>query len=154
DFIAHEALQFYTSGEQAGAKPEDAFELSADSPVLGPVAEFLAWTPGQGPTNSASLRAISIYQQALRLHQTGAPARLAFADIDLERLSWAWNTAFGENKDARYKAALEQFIKDYADFEISALAMEREARVFQQQGELVTAHQLAQRGAQAFPNSP
>ena len=35
DFIAHEALEFYTSGEQAAAKPEDAFELSADSPVSG-----------------------------------------------------------------------------------------------------------------------
>src|SRR6266536_2241542 len=34
DFIAHEALKFYSSGEQAAAKPEDAFELSADSPVF------------------------------------------------------------------------------------------------------------------------
>src|SRR6266481_669100 len=35
DFIAHEALEFYASGEQAAAKPEAAFELSADSPALG-----------------------------------------------------------------------------------------------------------------------
>lgn len=154
DFIAHEALQFYTSGEQAGAKPEDAFELSGDSPVLGPASEFLAWTPGKGETNSAVLRAISVYQELLRFHQIDAPPRLAFADADLARLTWGWNTAFGENKDARYKAALDQFIKDYADFEISALAMEREARVYQQQGDLLTAHQVAQRGAQAFPNSP
>ena len=34
DFIAQEALDFYTSGEQAAAKPEEAFELSADSPIL------------------------------------------------------------------------------------------------------------------------
>src|ERR1035438_6696896 len=34
DFIAHQALEFYTSGEQVAAKPEDAFDLSADSPVL------------------------------------------------------------------------------------------------------------------------
>lgn len=154
DFIAQEALQFYTSGEQAGAKPQDAFELSADSPVLSPAADFIRWNPGQAATNSAALRAISIYQDLLRFHQNDASPRLAFADADLERLTWAWNTAFGENKDARYKAALEQFIRDYADFDISARAMEREARVLQQQGDLVAARQLAQRGVQNFPNSP
>src|SRR6185436_17353173 len=37
DFIAHEALKFYTSGEQAAAKAEDAFELFADKPVYGVV---------------------------------------------------------------------------------------------------------------------
>ena len=34
DFLVHDALSFYTSGEQAGAKAEDAFELSADSPIF------------------------------------------------------------------------------------------------------------------------
>ena len=43
DFLAHEALEFYTSGEQAGAKAEDAFELSADSPIFAPAEEFLKW---------------------------------------------------------------------------------------------------------------
>ena len=43
DFVAHQALDFYNSGEQAGAKAEDAFELSADSPVFRPVEEFIAW---------------------------------------------------------------------------------------------------------------
>ena len=33
DFIAHEALAFYTSGEFAAAKPEDAFEIKATDPV-------------------------------------------------------------------------------------------------------------------------
>src|SRR6266487_1233531 len=43
DFIAHEALKFYSSGEQAGAKPEDAFELSADSPIFDSAEKFMAW---------------------------------------------------------------------------------------------------------------
>src|ERR1039457_6105266 len=45
DFIAHQALEFYTSGEQAAAKPEDAFEMSADSPVLDSAEKYLAWQP-------------------------------------------------------------------------------------------------------------
>ncbi|HYG23079.1 MAG TPA: hypothetical protein VEH04_09875, partial [Verrucomicrobiae bacterium] len=73
--------------------------------------------------------------------------------MDLERLTWGWNTAFGETKNERYKAALENFIRTYADFDISALAMERMARVLQQEGDLVAAHKVAERGAQVFPQS-
>src|SRR5947207_1038436 len=48
DFIVQEALKFYTSGEQAAAKPQDAFELFADQrvygiiPVFGTAEEFTA----------------------------------------------------------------------------------------------------------------
>ena len=124
DFIAHEALEFYTSGEQAAAKPEDAFELSADSPILDSAEKFLAWQPAAGAdTDSPVLKAIRLYQDLLRFHKNDPAPRLAFADADLERLTWGWNTAFGEEKNARYKAALEAFIRTYADFDISALAM-------------------------------
>ncbi|MEN6425180.1 MAG: hypothetical protein ABFE13_07445, partial [Phycisphaerales bacterium] len=41
DFLAHEALSFYSAGEQA-ALGENAFEIMADSPIFAPVAEFLA----------------------------------------------------------------------------------------------------------------
>jgi uncharacterized protein YfaS (alpha-2-macroglobulin family) len=154
DFIAHEALAFYTSGEQAGAKSQDAFELSADSPILGASAQFMAWQPASPETNSPVLRAVRLYQDLLRFHKADAAPQLAFADADLERLTYGWNSAFGENKKQRYKVALEDFIHAYGDFEVSALALEREARVFQQEEDLVRAHELAQRGAQLFPGSP
>jgi hypothetical protein len=163
DFIAQEALEFYTSGEQAGAKPEDAFELSAESPIFDSPDKFLAWKAGQ-PSASATagglqesspvLRAIHLYQELLRFHQKDPAQQMAFADANLERLSWGWNAAFGEQKNTRYKAALETFIHTYADFEISALAMEREARVMQQEDDLFAAHKLAARGAELFPSSP
>ena len=41
DFLAHNALDFYSAGEQAGAKPQDAFELMADSPIFSPADEFI-----------------------------------------------------------------------------------------------------------------
>ena len=154
DFIAHEALEFYTSGEQGAAKPEDAFELSADGPIFDSAAKFMAWRPAATDTNSPSVRAIQLYQDLLRFHQEDSQPRLAFADADLERLTWGWNAAMGDEKNKRYKAALETITKDYVDFDISALAMEREARVLQQEGDLAAAHNLAQRGAQVFPQSP
>jgi uncharacterized protein YfaS (alpha-2-macroglobulin family) len=155
DFIAHEALEFYTSGEQAAAKPEDAFDLPADSPIFLPAAEFLNWVDQlAGDTNGATIRALHLYRDLLRFHQNDSAPRLAFAAADLERLTWGWNAAFGEDKNARYKVALEAFIRDHADFDISALATEREARVLQQEGDLVAAHDLAERGAKLYPNSP
>ena len=167
DFIAHQALEFYTSGEQAAAKPENAFELSADSPILDAADKFLAWRAGQASSpdpqgadlgssdpDSPILKAIRLYQDLLRFHKNDPAPQFAFADADLGRLTWGWNVAFGEDKDARYQAALENFIRTYADFDLSALAMERQARLLQQQDDLVAAHNLALRGAKLFPQSP
>src|SRR6266567_2025039 len=70
DFIAHEALEFYTSGEQAASKEEEAFELSVDDPIFDSAEKFIAWQPrGDGETNSSLLRAIHLYQDLLRFHQ-------------------------------------------------------------------------------------
>jgi uncharacterized protein YfaS (alpha-2-macroglobulin family) len=155
DFIVHEALEFYTSGEQAAAKSEDAFELVEDSPIFLPAGEFLPWVDRlAGDTNAPAVKALQLYRDVMRFHQSDPAPRLAFAAADLERLTWGWNAAFGEDKNARYKAALEAFIRDYADFDISALAIEREARVLQQEDDLPAAHALSARGAKLFPNSP
>ncbi len=62
DFLAFEALDFYASGEQAAAKPEDAFEVMADSPILASVETFLAWKPETTDEDSPTLRAILLYQ--------------------------------------------------------------------------------------------
>jgi len=155
DFIAREALAFYTSGEQAAAKPQDAFELPADSPIFLSVAEFVDWVDRLGgDTNAPAARALGLYRDLLRFHQSDPVPRLAFAAADLERLTWGRNAAFGEDKNARYKAALETFIRNNADDDISALAYEREALVLQQEGDWAAAHELAGRGAKLFPNSP
>ena len=171
DFVAHQALEFYNSGEQAAAKAEDAFELSADSPVFRPIEEFVAWDPqgekaltqGESPHplplsqgergDSNTLRAIRLYQQLLRFHQ-GDEDKSALLDADIERLNFGHNRAVGEEKAALYKAALQRFIKQWGDHPISAIARFRLAEVLQQEGALVEAHDLAQQGARAFANTP
>src|SRR4051794_11385606 len=84
DFLAQEALKFYTSGEQAGARAEDAFDISADSPVFGSVENFLAWKPETTDTDSPKLKAIRLFQELLRFHSRDQD-RSAFLDADLER---------------------------------------------------------------------
>ena len=170
DFIANEALRFYTSGEQAAAKAQDEFELAADSPIFAAAEQFMGWEAERAagilpadrsnpPTgrrqhaDSAIIKAIRLYQDLLKFHQTDED-KTAFLDADLSRLVWAHNAAFGESKNDRYKAALKTFVDKWADHEISAMALHHWARAVQQEEDLVEARNLALRGANAHRNSP
>ena len=159
DFIAHEALSFYTSGEQAAALPQDAYVLSAESPVLGSTRAFLDWRPmelamaGGGDTNSPVLKAIGIYQDLLAFHENDED-QTAFLDVDLQRLNYGYNTAFGEIKNERYRSALERFVSSWPSHPLSALALHQWAQVVHGEDNLVEAHELATRGAESHPDSP
>ena len=152
DFIAHEALAFYTSGEQAAAKPEDAFEIDAASPIFAPAAEFIGWKPQTSDQTSPKLQAILLYQDLLKFHQKDTD-KSAFLDVEIERLAFGYNTAFGDEKNPRYKAALKALVEQWGDHELSALARHNWARVVHQEGDWVQARQIAQQGAGAFPKS-
>ena len=157
DFIAHEALSFYTSGEQAGALPQDAFQVAADSPALGPVNVFLNWDPtaGSGAAEapvSPLVKAIRLYQTLMRLH-AGDADQTAFLDLDLARLVWAKNVAVGEGKAARFQAAMKQFAESHGDHELASMALWHWAQALREQNDLVQARQLALRARQIHPQS-
>lgn len=152
DFIANDALRFYTSGEQAAAKPSDAFEIAADSPIFSPIPAFLAWQPTTTDTNAPALKAIQLYQELLRFHEKDTNPT-ALIDADLARLVWGHNIARGETKETRYKTALKAYVEQWADHELSARARHEWATVLHQAGDLVEARNLALQGAKVFPNS-
>ncbi len=152
DFVAFEAIKFYASAEQAGARSEDAFDLSADSPIFAQTADFMTWEITTTDTSSPTVKAIRMYQDLLRFHQNDEdPA--ARLDADLGRIGFGYNKAFGEEKDSRYKAALKRYVDRNGDHEISARARFHWAGVLQKEKELVEAHRLATQGKQAFPDS-
>ena len=153
DFLVHDALAFYTSGEQAAAKAEDAFELSADSPVFASVADFLAWNIKTTDETSVVVKALRLYQDLLKFHQDDKDPS-ALLSADLERLSFGSSHAVGDEKNARYKSALKKFADAHADHELSAMARSQWASVLQGESNLVDAHSVAAQGAKAFPNSP
>ncbi len=158
DFIAHEALKFYTSAEQAGAKAQDAFELFADQPVYGLVPvfgtaeEFIAGKIERRADESATEKAFFLFRDLLIFHRNDTDVT-ALADADLARLVWAYNAAFGEDKASRYKAALKAFVDKHADHEVAALALNYWGRLVQGEGDLVQARQLAHRGENAHRES-
>ncbi len=153
DFIAHEALDFYTSGEQAGARPEDTFEIAATSPIFDAADLFVAWKPATTETNAPALKAIGLYQALLRFHQSD-PDRTAFLDVDLARLLWGKNVASGESKNERCQAALKRFSEANGDHELASLAMYHWAGMLRDEGNPAEAHKLAVRGRDAHPDSP
>jgi len=152
DVLAHNALEFYQAGEQAGSKAEDAFEIRADSPVFAPAAEFLKWTPESADEGSVTLRAVNLHRNLLAFHG-GDKDKTAFIDADLLRLNFAGDKAVGEEKNERYKAALERLAKEWADHEISARARCHWAGALKEDGDLVEAHKVARQGADAFPDA-
>src|SRR5262245_31474269 len=102
DFLAHNALAFYSTGELAGARPQDAFEIPADSPAFAAAADFLKWQPETTDADSRTLKAIRLFQQVLTFHQNDKDPT-AFLDADLLRLHFCYNKSFGEDKNQRYK---------------------------------------------------
>ena len=152
DFLAFDALAFYSAGEQAGAKAEDAFEIDAAGPALATAEEFLKWQPATTDAESAKLKAIKLYQNLLAFHKDDAD-KAAYLDADLSRLQFANGFAVGEEKTARYKAALKAFADKWADHELSAMARHRLAVAVQGENELVEARKIAIQGKNAFPKS-
>jgi hypothetical protein len=153
DFLAHHALAFYSAGEHAGTLRQDAFEIDASSPALGTLDEFLAWKPETKDEQSTKLRAIQLFQNLLNFHRDDADSS-PLLDADLQRLQFAFNMSVGEEKADRYKSALKQLADQNAKHELSALARARWAQLLVQEQENVEALEVAQQGANAFPQSP
>ncbi len=155
DFLAYEALAFYQTGEQGAVKAEDAFELPASGPALDDAGTFLGWHATFATKDfpaSPIVKALDLYGRLMRFHERDAD-RSAFLDADLARLHYAFNVAVGDDKDARYEAALARFADATAKHEISARALALLAGRRHAAGEPKQARQLAQRGLRAFPES-
>lgn len=155
DFLAHEALAFYQTGEQGAVEAEDAFELDAESPIFGDAESFIKWEPATA--NNAQpgpiLKAIGLYQRLLSFHAGDADPS-AFLDADLARLRFGYNIAVGESNDPRYRAALERFVAATPRHEIHARALAELASLrYHGDGEPAAARGLAQRGLDAYPES-
>src|SRR5262245_45739872 len=151
DFVAYNALAFYAAGEQAGARAQDEFDLEATSPAFAPVADFLKWEV-KANEESRTARAVRLYQDLLRFHQNDQD-RTALLEADLARLNFGHNKAVGEEKAARYKAALKRLAEANPKHEVGVRALYHLAATLQQEGDLVQAHQLAGRGSAALPES-
>jgi uncharacterized protein YfaS (alpha-2-macroglobulin family) len=152
DFLVFDAVAFYAAAEQAGAKPQDAFEIEADGPALAPLAEFLKWEPKATDTDAPKLKVVKLLQNVLKFHEDDAK-RTALLDADLLRLHLMSNLAVGPAKSGRYKLVLQEFAERNKDHELSALAQARFAQVLFNEGNRVEAKKVADAAVKAYPES-
>ena len=152
DFYGHQALEFYTSGEQAGVTPQEAFEIDAASPVLDDAKTFAAWNVVATDTNSPKFRALRIYQRLLIFHLAKVDIS-ALIDLDLQRLRWANNAAMPNGRSDRYIAQLKAIAAEYTTNPLSALALAMCAEELQSRGQKKEAWKIAKEGCQRFPAS-
>ena len=152
DFLVHEAISFYSSGEQAAARPEDAFDVSSDSAIFGTAEEFIRWEIDAEQSAGPLVKAIGLFQDLLRFHRDDED-RVAYLDADLLRLKFGANHAFGESKEDRYQAALQRFAERHSDHPAAARALHRLAELWLRSGETPRAHAAALQGKTRFPES-
>ena len=156
DFLVYDALQFYCAGEQGAVEAEDKYELSAAGPIFDDAKQYLAWwrtfAVKEFP-DSPAVKALDLFGRLLDFHRTDADPT-AFAEADLARLTFGHNKAVGEDKNDRYKAALQRFVDAQVEYPISARALAAWAAQLHEEGESVEARRLAQRGLNAFPDTP
>ncbi len=152
DVLAHNAIEFYAAGEQAGNKIQDAFELEASGPIFADVSEFLVWQPATSDENSPTLRAVKLYQDLLRFHLDDTD-KSALLDADLYRLQFGDDHAVGSDKRDRYMAAMRRFDDANANHPLSTRALHALAVETHEQGEFVEAHKIASSAIARFPDS-
>jgi uncharacterized protein YfaS (alpha-2-macroglobulin family) len=152
DFVVFEALEFYTSGEQTAAAPEDAFVIEAESDAFAPAARFISYVPATSDAESPKLQALKLYQKALDFHRKDANPD-AFLDADLQRLRYVRNTAAGEQASDLFLKRLREISKSYAASPLASLALSYEAQEIFDRGDYVRALEAARSGEKAHPAS-
>lgn len=151
DFAVNDIIGFYNLDEQI-TRAENASELDAGGPCLGPVEKFMLYIPENMAEGSSSLRAVKLFQKLLKFHERDKD-RTAYADADLSRLQFCHNHSVGEEKTARYTDALDQFMARWRKLDVSARAAALCARLAMQANDPGLGRLIASRAAAAFPHS-
>lgn len=120
DLLAHQALSYFKSNERDLPDPINVFQVN--DPAAFASAKTFAGTSFQTEDSSSlSFRALTIYQELIRLHLDDSDPSVLI-DVDLERLRYMNEVAVSGNKDEQYIAALDQLAARYPQHPMAAAA--------------------------------
>ncbi|MDI9364012.1 MAG: alpha-2-macroglobulin family protein [Flavobacterium sp.] len=103
DLLAHEALDYFKTGDYYLTKPTYAFELK-DVLALSNANTFITTTFTSTDTASHLLKSLQLFQQLLQFHNNDTDKN-AFVDVDLERIEWVYKNLIAD-KETAYAQAL------------------------------------------------
>lgn len=102
DLLAHEALDYFKTGDYYLTKPTYAFELK-DVLAFSKANTFITTTFTSKDSASHLLKSLQLFQQLLQFHSKDADKN-AFADVDLERIEWVNQNLIGDKETAYVQA--------------------------------------------------
>ncbi|MBC7651795.1 MAG: hypothetical protein H7101_08605, partial [Deinococcales bacterium] len=109
DVLAHEALDYFKSGDFYLTKPTYAFELKSIA-ALQPINAFLNIPFETVDTASHLYISLQLYKKLLLFHANDIDKN-ALIDVDLQRLKWVNNHLIHVQKEEQYQATLQSIAK-------------------------------------------
>lgn len=111
DFLAHRAIDFYSSSDAGLTKPAITF-LMDNADFFGTSTEFAVQKISSPDAFSFEFQVLKLYQEVVNLHLNDNDPT-ALIDVDLERLSFVYSKSTLPEKDSLYLAALYQLENQY-----------------------------------------
>ncbi len=112
DLLAHEALDYFKSGDSYFTKPSYAFVVD-DSKALGTIAQFLNTRFISKDSASGQLISLQVFQKLISFHLND-PLPDALIDADIERIQWVNGQGVFENKETFYTTALKELTSRFS----------------------------------------
>ena len=132
DFLAHNALEFYTTDENSITKPAYKFEIDNEQ-FLNDAKSFSQLDIVSKDSTSLQLQALKLYQDLIQFHVKDE-SPYALADIDINRLLYVKQHATFSDIDTKLLETLKAESNRLKSHEVSALYDFEIASLYIQQG--------------------
>lgn len=120
DLLAHEALDYFKSGDSYLTKPSYAFTID-NSNALGTIAVFQHSNFITHDSSAQQWMALQLFQQLIAVHSNDTDKN-ALTDLNIERIEWVYQQASFSNKEAAYVNALKEITTQHATTPAAAQA--------------------------------
>jgi hypothetical protein len=164
DFLAHRAIDFFTSTEPEITRPAEQFLLNNDS-YFSNSEDFANLNITTKDTYSYKYYAVTLLQSAIKFHLKDESPD-ALIDIDLKRLAFVKQNSGNENKDNLYLNALEHLENKYSnDSALTSILYSKAYLIYSRSAkynplisdnnkwDAKTAYDICEKGIQKFPDS-
>jgi uncharacterized protein YfaS (alpha-2-macroglobulin family) len=111
DLLAHRVLGYYGDSRSFLTEPVYAFDLNQEA-AFAPAADFVQYAFESQDKDSDKWKGIQLFQKVLRAHFADADPS-ALIDADLQRLQFTHSNSTRQDKNDRYRTALEQLHSRY-----------------------------------------
>ncbi len=132
DFLAHNALEFYTTDENSITKPAYKFEIDNEQ-FLSDSQNFSRLNITSKDSTSLQLQALKLYQELTKFHSKDESPH-ALADVDINRLLYVKQHATFNDIDSKLLETLKTESNRLKSHEVSALYDFEIASIYFEQG--------------------